>query len=411
MITVTTDRSATLDGELGRDLLDALRGAWVDVDLDALEANYRRLEERMLRPDGGRAGILAVLKADAYGHGAQRVARVLEELGIDGVAVALLEEAAELRRAGFRRPILALGPAQPPQLPLFTRYRVTPTVSGLDQIALWREWARRLGRPQPIHLKVDTGMNRLGVGLGDVSRALEMIRAEPGLVLEGVLSHFADAENPESPRNLRQQERFDEALELLDPEERSAVTVHLANSAGALHRPSARRGLVRMGLALFGLDPAGRDRDLTPVMSVRARLVTLQAVETGARLGYGGTYRMERPGRIAVVPVGYADGYPKGLGNRAQALVSGRRVPVAGAVSMDLTLLDVTDAGPEVKIGDEAVLLGRQGDEEIDAFELARSAGTIPYEILCRLGQRLPRRYFRQGRLAGAHSGLIRGGL
>ncbi len=408
MITATTEAPSTLDEELSRGLVETLRGAWVDVDLEALESNYRTLRERMVGPEGGQAGILAVLKADAYGHGAQGVARALDRLGVDWGGVALLEEAAELRRAGFSRPILALGPAQPPQLPLFHRYRVTPTVSGLDQIALWREWVRSLGRPQPIHLKIDTGMNRLGVGPDEVSRALEMIRREPGLVLDGVLSHFADAEDPDSPRNRRQEERFADALELLTPEERERVTVHLANSAGALHRPGARHGLVRLGLALFGLDPADRDQDLTPVMSVKARLVSLREVDAGARMGYGGTYRRDRPGRVAVVPVGYADGYPKRLSNRAQALVAGHRVPVAGNVSMDLTILDVTDAGPEVKLGDEAVLLGRQGTEEIDAFELARAADTIPYEVLCRLGQRLPRRYFRDGRLADAHSPLIR---
>lgn len=411
MSTATTEAPSTLDEELSRDLVDTLRGAWVDVDLDALEANYRTLTERMVRPEGGRAGILAVLKADAYGHGAQGVARALDRLGVDWAGVALLEEAAELRRAGFSRPILALGPAQPPQLPLFHRYRVTPTVSGLDQIALWREWVRSLGRPQPIHLKIDTGMNRLGVGLDEVSEALEMIRREPRLVLDGVLSHFADAEDPDSPRNRRQEERFAGALGMLTPEERERVTVHLANSAGALHRPGARHGLVRLGLALFGLDPADRDRDLTPVMSVKARLVSLRDVGAGARMGYGGIYEMHRPGRVAVIPVGYADGYPKRVSNRAQALVAGRRVPVAGNVSMDLTILDVTDAGPDVKLGDEAVLLGRQGAEEIDAFELARAADTIPYEVLCRLGQRLPRRYFRAGRLADAHSPLIRKGL
>lgn len=411
MTTATIDRELALEDGLSRDLVDTLRGAWVDVDLDALESNYRKLTERMERPDGGRAGILAVVKADAYGHGAQGVCRVLDELGVAWAGVALLEEAAELRRVGFSRPILALGPAQPRQPPLFHRYGVTPTVSGLDQIALWREWAHALGRPQAIHLKIDTGMNRLGVGLHEVAQALDTIRNEPRLVLEGVLSHFADAEDPEGPRNPLQERRFDEALELLTPEERDRVTIHMANSAGALHRPGARRGLVRLGLALYGLDPAGRDRDLTPVMSVRAQLVSLREVESGARMGYGGIYRRDEPGRVAVVPVGYADGYPKRLSNRAEALVGGRRVPVAGNVSMDLTILDVTPAGPEVKLGDEAVLLGRQGDDEIDAFELARHAGTIPYEILCRLGQRLPRRFFRGGRLAGAHSGLVRKGL
>jgi alanine racemase len=386
----------------------ALRPAWVDVDLDALERNAARMRARV-RP----ARLLAVLKADAYGHGAPRVGRLLEEAGVDRLGVALLEEGAELRRAGVALPILVLGTAQPSQLPLFARYRLTPTVSSLDQLALWRGYTAAGGarEPQPIHLKVDTGMNRLGVARDEVAEALATLRATPGLRLDGLISHLAEADDPESASNRRQEERFAELLALLTAEERRRVAVHLANSAGALHRPASRHDLVRLGLSLYGLDPAGArapaadgDEALEPVMSITSRIVQLRRLEPGAALGYGGRWVASRPSRIAVVPVGYADGYAWRLGRDAgaTALVGGRRVPVAGAVSMDMLTLDVTDlgeGGDGAALGDEVVLLGRQGGETITAWELAAAAGTIPYELLCLLGLRLPRRYFRHGRL------------
>lgn len=390
-----------------------LRPAWADVDLDALAANHRVLSRRV-----GEAGLVAVVKADAYGHGAVRVTRKLEELGVAMAAVALLEEGAELRRAGIELPLLALGPASPVQMPLYRRYRITPTLSGLDQLALWREWARGLPRSErlAVHLKVDTGMSRLGVSPEQAPEALAALRADPCLELTGVLSHFAEAEDRETPRNRRQEERFAEVLALLTEEERDRVRVHLANSAAALHRPGSRFDLVRLGLSLYGLDPAATDPaamvtgvELAPVMSVKGRIVSLRDLPAGARVSYGGRWRAPRPSRVAVVPLGYADGYAWRLGHGVEALLAGRRIPVVGAVTMDMTLLDVTEIAG-VAVGDEVVLLGRQGGGEIGAGELAERAGTIPYEVLCRLGQRLPRRYFEAGKLTGVASALVPGG-
>jgi alanine racemase len=395
------------------ELAAVLRPAWADVDLDALAANHRVLSRRV-----GEAGLVAVVKADAYGHGAVRVTRKLEALGVAMAAVALLEEGAELRRAGVELPLLALGAAAPVQMPLYRRYRITPTISGLDQLASWREWA--LGRPreerQPVHLKVDTGMSRLGVAIDEVPEALAALRADPRLELTGLLSHFAEAEDLETARNRRQEERFAEVLELLTETERGRVRIHMANSAAALHRPASRFDLVRLGLALYGLDPAASHpaateagAELAPVMSVQARIVTLRDLPAGARVSYGGRWRAPRPSRVAVVPLGYADGYPWRLTRGVEALIAGRRVPVVGAVTMDMTLLDVT-AVTDVSVGDEVVLLGRQGGERIGARELAERAGTISYEVLCRLGQRLPRRYFEAGRLTGVASALVPAG-
>jgi alanine racemase len=381
------------------DLEAALRPAWVDVDLEALENNLRVLRER-IRP----ARPMAVVKADAYGHGAVGVSRALEAAGVDWLGVALLEEGAEIRRAGVRLPILVLGTARPAKIALYRRYGLTPTVSSLAELALWRDWTDGQTEPQPIHLKVNTGMSRLGVQLEEVPAALEMIRRSSGsraprLVLAGLLSHFAEADDLESPRNVLQEERFASVLELLTEAERRTTLIHMANSAAALYRPGSRYDLARLGLAVYGLDPAGRPAGggLRPVMSVRARIVQLREVPAGTPVSYGGRTVVQRNSRIAVVPVGYADGYAWRLTGKAEALARGIRVPIAGSVTMDMTLLDVTDAGAE--LGDEVVLLGRQGGEEITAQELARHAGTISWEILCHLGLRLPRRFVRDGRV------------
>jgi alanine racemase len=374
----------------GDDLADALRPAWVDVDLDALDANLRRIREHCPGLQ-----VLAVVKADAYGHGAVAVSRALETAGVDWLGVALLEEGAELRRAGIRRPILVLGTARPAKIALYRRYRLTPTVSSLAELALWRDWAAALSVPQPVHLKVDTGMGRLGVALDEVPQALALLRSAPNLELAGLLSHFAEADDLESPRNTRQEERFAAVLAQLTEAERAKVTLHLANSAATLHLPESRFHLGRIGIALYGLDPARRLAGFTPVMSLVARIVQVREVPEGTPLSYGGRTVTKRHSRIAVVPVGYADGYAWRLTGRAEALVRGRRVPIAGSVTMDMTLLDITDTGGD--LGEEVVLLGRQGDEEITAVELAEHVGTISWEILCHLGLRLPRRYRRGG--------------
>jgi len=372
------------------DLAAALRPAWVDVDLDALLANLAAIRRRA---PGMRA--LAVVKADAYGHGAVGVSLALERAGVEWLGVALLEEGAELRRAGIELPILVLGTARPAKIALYRRYRLTPTISSLAELALWREWVAGEAEPPAVHLKVDTGMARLGIAVDEAPAALAALRAEPRLRLAGLLSHFAEADDPESPRNAGQEARFLGVLEQLAPAERSGIEIHMANSAAALSRPSARFTLARLGIALYGLDPLARAADLAPVMSVVARIVQLREVPAGTPLSYGGRTVTRRRSRVAVVPVGYADGYAWRLTGRAEALVRGRRVPVAGSVTMDMTLLDVTESGGEV--GEEVVLLGRQGEEEVSAAELARHAGTISWEILCHLGLRLPRRYRRDG--------------
>src|SRR5204863_8621428 len=236
---------------------DVLRPAWVDVDLDALTANLAAMRRAV-----GPAKVLAVVKADAYGHGSAPVSLALERAGVDWLGVALVEEGTWLRRAGVRAPILVLGSVQPAQIHLFRRYGLMPTVSSLTQLGLWAEFARGGDAVQPLHLKIDSGMTRLGLALDEVAEGLSLVRRHPNLELSGLLSHLADADLLESPHNADQHRRFEDVLALLTPEERSSVTLHLANSAGALHHEATRYSLVRLGLALYGLAPAAHALDL-----------------------------------------------------------------------------------------------------------------------------------------------------
>lgn len=391
-VSVEEDDSASLVEETA----DVLGSARVEVDLGALARNYRRLAERVAPARTG-----AVVKADAYGHGVRQVVLTLEAEGAHLAAVARVEEGVQLRKAGAELPVLVLGFVEAPQVPMFELYRLTPSVFSPQQLDLWCEALSGPGEVQPVHLKVDTGMSRLGFRLDEVKEALERVRRHPRLQLAGFFSHFGDAEMEHSPRNPEQQRRFAEALELLSGDERRDALVHFANSAAGLHRPDSRHDLVRFGIALYGIDPAAK-LDLEPVMSLRAPVCQVREVPRGRAAGYGSRWVAARDSRLAVVPVGYGDGYPWRLTNHAEVLVRGQRVPLAGAVSMDLTLLDVTDM--EVEVGDEVVLVGRQGGEEITAVALADWAGTISWEITCGLGLRLPRRYVRDGRLVSVAS-------
>ena len=381
---------------------EALGSSRVQVDLDALVENYRRLAATVAPAACG-----VVVKADAYGHGVRRVVMTLERQGAALAAVARVEEGVQLRRAGARLPVLVLGFVEPAQTGLFDHHRLMPSIYSRQQFELWRQALAGPGSAQPVHLTVDTGMSRLGFGLEELPTVLAELRAHPRLELAGFFSHFGDAELSDSPRNPAQEERFDEALAMLTEAERRRTLIHFANSAAGLHRPGSRFGLVRFGIALYGVDPAG-EVELEPVMSLHAPVCQVREVPAGRAAGYGSRWVAQRPSRLAVVPVGYGDGYPWRLTHGAEVLMGGRRVPVAGAVSMDLTLLDVTGheaaTGRPVAVGEEVVLLGRQGEELITAVELAERAGTIPWEITCSLGLRLPRRFLRSGELVGVTS-------
>lgn len=364
--------------------------AHVEVDLAALERNFDRVA-RAVAP----ARVMPVVKADAYGHGAVEVARALTPRGAAGFLVARPEEGSALRRAGVAAPILVGSPAPEETLPQLQADDLEVAVSSLEQLRALERFAAARGWRPAVHLKVDTGMHRLGVGPDEVAAALELLRRSAALRWVGLMSHLADAELAASDRNAVQLAAFERIVGLLTPAERAATVVHLANSAGALRLPATRYDLVRPGFALYGGEIAGVDLGLEPVMSLKARVRQVQAVAAGEPVGYGGRWRARRPSRVGVVGVGYADGYPWRAGGAAQAVAAGFRVPVVGAVSMDLLALDLTATG--VGEGDEVALLGGGGPAAVRAGELAAWCGQSPYELFCHLRLRLPRVATRDG--------------
>jgi alanine racemase len=370
-----------------------IRPTRVEVSEAALRANLLTVR-RLL----GATQILAVVKANAYGHGAVQVARVLEDEGVDHFGVALVEEGLELRSAGIRGPILVMGGSYEGAYALMVEHRLTPTLFREEHVTGLAGAAKRAGVRASFHLKVDTGMSRLGVPVEDLDAFLGLLDAlRPSLQLEGVLSHFANADLEGDHLTARQVQRFHGVLSQVRAAGFEPRWRHLANTAGVLGVPEAGRGvdvnLVRPGILLFGVAPGDWLREkapLRPALSWKTGVIHLKTIAPGTAVSYGGTWVARRPSIIATLPVGYADGWGRMYSNRAHVLVRGRRAPIVGRVTMDMSMCDVTDV-PSIEVGDEVVLLGSQGQERISAEELARAADTIPYEVLCSVGARVPR--------------------
>jgi alanine racemase len=375
-----------------RALDQLIRPTRAEIDLDALGHNLAAV-----RALAGPAGVMAVVKANAYGHGAVIVARTLEQRGVDMLAVALVEEALELRHAGVRSPLLVLGGAYEGGWDALVEHGLTPTVFRVDHLEALAGAAGRAGRAVAAHVKVDTGMGRIGLLPDELPAFLDRARALPEIRLEGLLSHFANADLADAALTSEQVRRFRTALSQMREQGLEPRYRHLANSAGVLDRPEVRDGLelnlVRPGLMLYGLSPAswlGKDVPLRPVLSWKSAITHLKRVPAGTPISYGSTWTAQRESVIATVPVGYADGYGREYSSRAAVLVRGQRAQVAGRVCMDMFMVDVTDV-PGAALGDEVVLLGAQGDERIGADELAALGATIHYEVLCAVGARVPR--------------------
>ncbi|HEV8377011.1 MAG TPA: alanine racemase [Candidatus Polarisedimenticolia bacterium] len=371
------------------------RPTCAQISLDALTANLNAIRGRV----EGRP-VLGVVKANAYGHGALPVARCLQEAGIEYLAVALLEEAEELRRGGIACPILVMGALEPAQMDAVGRAEVTPALFREDQMEALENAGSRLGRALPFHLKVDTGMGRLGVSWTRLREILGFLDRCPHLELQGLFTHLACADDPEHPLTRIQMDRFEQAMDETRRGGRQPALVHIANSAAVLDRPPAWLNLVRPGLLLYGYHPSPRNQDLSlrPVMKVVSRIVYLKDVSSGESVGYGATFTAARPSRIATIAAGYDDGVVRSLSNRGHFLVRGKRAPIVGRISMDLTTLDVTDH-PQAALGDEVVFIGDQAGAFQGADRVAEEAGTISWEILCGIGWRVPRVYLRQQRI------------
>jgi alanine racemase len=374
--------------------VNAGRWAWVEIDLDALDHNVRLIRD-VVAP----AAVWAVVKADAYGHGAAAVAAQALRSGAAGLCVALAQEGVELRRAGIEAAILVLSEQPFEQLDEMLATGLTPTVYSTAYINAVAAAVSSSGASCDVHVKVDTGMQRVGAPPEHAAALVAHARGlAPQLRVAAVYTHLACADEPSSPANAAQLDVFAKVLAELDDRGLRPDCVHAANSAGALAHPAARFDLVRAGIAIYGISPGpGVDhltRDLNPVLSLRARVSLVKRVAAGTHVSYGSRHTFERDTTVTTIPIGYADGVPRRLGTRADepgtdVLIGGRRCPIVGVVTMDQLMVDVGDA--DVAIGDEVVLIGRQGEHMIRAEDWAARLGTIGYEIVCGIGARVPR--------------------
>jgi alanine racemase len=364
------------------------------VDVGALQGNYRRICERLAgeRPESP-PGLIAVVKANAYGHGAVQVARALESAGADLLACADLEEGAALRAGGVTADILVFGALSVSDLDAVFDCRLTPTISSPAAARAVQAAAAKYRARLRYHLKIDTGMNRLGFRFDNLRRTLPALLASENLELEAVYTHFGTADDPESALFDQQRQRFLRAVTEVEAMGGRPAYRHAANSAGLLRDARVWFDRVRPGLLLYGIvpPPLASTIDLQPVMSLVSRVVAVKGLRPGESSGYGARFTAEAPTTLAIVPAGYADGLDLRLANRGAVLIRGRRAPIVGSVCMDMLMADVTgiDASP----GDEVVVIGSQGDDRMDVREMAATIGTIPWEIVCRIGSRIERVY------------------
>ena len=402
------------------------------VDLGALKSNYRHIVEHLAAERADRTpGTIAVVKANAYGHGAGQVARALEDAGADLLACADVEEGHALREAGVRAEILVFGALSVSDLDGLFDCRLTPTISTPGAARAVQAVAAKYRQQLRYHLKIDTGMNRLGFRFDNLQRTLPELLASPNLELAAVYTHFATADDPESPLFELQRVRFERALAQIQtlvrppspalPQPPSPATrqppsppapqppspplraassrpdrppyIHAANSAALLRDARVWYDRVRPGLLLYGIvpPPLASTMPLTPVITLRSRVVAVKGVRPGEGVGYGVKFTAGGPATIAIVPAGYADGLDLRLAGRGAVLIRGRRAPIVGSVCMDMLMADVT--GTDAAPGDDVTIIGAQGDDRIDVREMAAQIGTIPYEILCRIGSRIEREY------------------
>lgn len=366
-----------------------LRPTHLVVDLDQLAHNLAAIRQHV-----GPRKVLAVVKANAYGHGLVPVARLYETLGVDGLGVAYLEEGIRLRQQGIRCPILVLGGILGDQIPAFIQHDLTLTASSVDKLEAIEACARALGQPAKVHLKIDTGMERIGVHWYSAQPLLEASLRCQHAQVEGVFSHLANAEAADLAHARLQLERFEEVLDFYPRHSVPCPTRHLANSGAVLQLPETWLDMVRPGILLFGVLPDGQMRRTVPVgpaLTWCSRVVYFKVVQPGSPVSYGSTWAPDRLTRMVTLPVGYGDGYPRSMSGRAEVLIGGQRYPVRGRICMDQVMVDI--CWDSAYNGDPVVLLGEQAGAQVRVEDLARWAHTIPYEILTGINTRVPRVY------------------
>lgn len=386
--------------EESQELAQYARG-YVTVDLDAIVSNMHHMKANLAE----QTKMMGVIKTDGYGHGAVPIVRQLEKLDfVFGYAVATPEEAQLLRRAGMKRPILILGYTFPYCYEKLVEEQIRPAVFRYDALQQLGETAEKLGKSLPIHIKVDTGMNRIGIrpdeaGLAFVKKALET----PGIVVEGIFTHFARADEADKTAANQQLDKFKNFCEEI--REKLGVRIpiqHCSNSAGIVEMKDANMDMVRAGITLYGLWPSDEVRqdivELTPALSWYTHISYIKTVEPGNAVSYGGTFTVEKPMRIATIPVGYGDGYPRGLSGKGYVLLNGKKAPILGRVCMDQFMVDVTEI-PEAEEGELVTLLGWDGEEHLSMETLGELSGRFNYELACDIGKRMPRVYLQKGEI------------
>jgi alanine racemase len=374
------------------------RPVWAEINLDSITHNIREIK----RIIGPATQIMAVVKADGYGHGAVRAAETALNAGASSLAVAFVEEAVELRQSGIEAPVLIFGYTGPARFSDLVKYKLTPTVFDLSTASALSVQAAEKGIKLSIQLKVDTGMGRIGLLPEEAVEVIYRITRLPGLEIEGLYTHFASADDQDQSYTREQLLLFNRVIEYCQERGIKFPLIHTANSAASIAYPQTRLNLVRVGIAIYGHYPFSDLRrnllNLSPALTLKSRVVMVKTLPPGSGVSYGSTYITDRETLVATIPVGYADGYNRLLSNRGSVLIRGRKAPVIGRVCMDHLMADVSEI-PGACPGDEVVLYGRQGDAEFTVEEAAGMVGTINYELLCAIGKRVPRLYFREGKL------------
>ncbi len=379
------------------------RPVWAEISLSAIRHNLRLIR----RTIGSKRKILAIVKANAYGLGAVPISKALARMGVEAFGVTCSQEGIELRQAGSRRPILLLTGFWPGEERRILKYKLTPAITRLGQLERLERAAAKNGAGKSrkkilFHLKIDSGMNRLGISPREIPAFLREFAACPHLQLGGMFTHFASSEDLRTPQNEQQEKLFSEALAQLRSAGVSPGIIHMANSGAICVRPGTLADMVRPGAVLYGyhqgFEPAEvacqvrRQMPLKPCLSLRCRIISLREIAAGESVGYSGRFVAERPSRIAVIAAGYADGIVRQRTNRGCVIVRGKLVPLVGAISMDLSMVDVTDV-PGVAIGDVVTIYGRDGQSSLQADQVARQIGTVTSDLLCAVGRRVPRFY------------------
>jgi alanine racemase len=375
---------------------------WAEVDLGAIAHNTRELKRLV----GEKTELMAVVKANGYGHGAVPVAKAVLGNGASSLAVHRTLEGVQLRQAGITAPVLIMGYTLPAEAETIVRWDLTPTVNTPEQAQVLSSTASHQGRALPIHVKVDTGLGRFGLLPEEVVDFVRVVSELPGLTLEGIYTHFAMADAVDKAYTLQQFEIYLEVVKRLEEAGFTIPIKHVASSAATLDLPETHLDVVRCGIALYGLRPSSEVEPtipLRPAMALKSRVARVRTLPAGSSISYGCTYTTREPTRVALVPVGYGDGYHRLISNRGQVLVRGQRAPIVGRVCMDQFVVQVSDI-PNVQQDDEVVLLGRQGDDEISAEEVATWAGTINYEVTTSILPRVTRVYLKGGQVVAVHS-------